>query len=80
MLQMLSPDNFQDVLRIKNRFYVDNYEQTMSIERDRTKIEIEHDRIIVIRLSIAIESQSNDRFLGNVRLGSIGILRSIAFD
>ena len=53
----------------------------MSIERDRTKIiaiePIKRDRIIAIQLLNAIESQSNGRFLGNIRLRSIGILRSI---
>ena len=32
---------------------------------------IERDRIIAVRLSNAIESQSNGRFLGNIRLRSI---------
>ena len=41
---------------------------------------IKRDRIIAIRLSTAIESQSNGRFLGNIGLRLIGILRSIAFD
>ena len=66
-------------MKIKNL----KHNQTMSIERDRTKIAIEpieHDRIIAIRLSNAIESQSNSQFLGNIRLRSIGVLRSIAFD
>ena len=55
----------------------------MSIARNRTKITIEpieRDLIIAIRLLNPIESQSNGRFLGNIRLRSFGILRSIAFD
>ena len=57
-----------------------NDDQTMSIERDWTKIAIEpieRNWIIAIRLLNAIESQSNGRFQGNIRLRSIGFLRSI---
>ena len=64
--------------------------QTMSIERVRRSNQsnaIEHDRTVEIRLSNAIESQSNGQILGNysigsieIRLRSIKILRSIAFD
>ena len=62
--------------------------QTMSIERVRRSNQsnaIEHDRMVEIRLSNAIESQSNGQILGNYSIGSIEIrLRSIeillAFD
>ena len=58
--------------------FIDN--QTMSIEHNQNKITIEpieRNRIIAIWLSNAIESQSNGRFLDNIQLRSIGILRSI---
>ena len=41
---------------------------------------IERERTIAIRLSNAIESRLNSQFLGNIRLRSIGVLCSIAFD
>ena len=62
----------------------------MSIERVRRSNQsnaIERDRTVEIRLSNAIESQSNGQILGNYSIGSIEIqlrsieiLRSIAFD
>ena len=64
--------------------------QTMSIERVRRPNQsnaIERDQTVEIRLSNAIESQSNDQILGNysigsieIRLRSIEILRWTAFD
>ena len=55
----------------------------ITIERDRMEMAIEpikRIRIIAIRLWNAIEWQSNGRFMGNIRLRLIWILRSIAFD
>ena len=62
----------------------------MSIEQVRRSNQsnaIERDRTVEIRLSNAIESQSNGQILGNysigsieIRLCSIEILRLIAFD
>ena len=57
------------------------HSQTMSIERVRRSNQsnaIERDRTVEIRLSNAIESQSNGQILGNYSIGSIEIrLRSI---